>query len=199
MRKILLILFFLIQISVSEKSFSFEYYKGVEIEFDNNDGRKGKGEAEGFFARTNEFFPKCEILRTNLTGLRQGIKMFYGPDGKTIEGMEKGLFDCHIGRDGRIGHTLEEGINEGKGIIIVMYKTENKTKYSYMKLNNVWFSHQINADYSTPYDPNSNWKSRKSTVEEINHAEKLYIFYKNIDVSSPSAKNYGNKIYKLKE
>lgn len=185
MKIILIILAILI--TTSSKSFSLEYGKTVNTNITYEDGTKGRAEVEGFFGEGDELFPNCKKMNVQFRSLKQGLKVFYKQDG-SIHSSENGLYDCST-YFGKITHVLVEGFTEGQGKIRIHYKRDNAIRYFYF-FNDIWHTGTDNVDVVLHNDPNSNYIQRPSTPEEINHAERLYKFYKEIDLSSPNAKKY---------
>ena len=194
MKIILIILAILI--TTSSKSFSLTYKKlETPMQVKWQDGSVGgKAMQEGFFGGENDF-PNCKKLNHKIeTGslLRQGLTIFYRPDGK-INSSENGLFDCKLNK-GSITLVLDEGIGEMVDQTTIAFKKENSNNhfYVYKKYTNEWlyWVRNVDAAYSTEF--NSNFQSRPATQEEIKHAEKLLTIYKNLDVASPAAKKYSS-------
>lgn len=180
---------FVILILLPTKAFSLTYDKRVNTDIIFQDGTKGgKSETEGFWSDGNQFFPSCKRMNVNLFGLRQGLRVFYKPDG-SIHSSENGLYDCQVSF-GRTAFGIVEGVAELPNFVTVHYKRDSTTRYYYSKQNNIWYFSTANVDVAYTNDPNSNYKTRPATTEEINHAERLYKFYKEIDLSSPKAKKY---------
>jgi len=190
MRKVTLVFFyFLFFIFISEKAFSLTYDKKVNRDIVFEDGAKGgRSESEGFYGSSFDFFPNCKKMNTNFSGLRQGLKVFYKSDG-SIFTSENGIYDC-VKVPTRVGFGLIEGVTEKPGLITIHFKRDASTQYFYWKQDNIWHLATMHTDYVYPTDPNSNYTTRTATVQEANHAERLYKFYREIDLSSPKAKKY---------
>ena len=199
MKKIFLLLFFFSIIILPEKAFSLSYDKKTttgKILFD--DGTKGSTEAEGFYGNSSNA-PNCKKFNYHLTSLIQGQKLVYKA-GK-IYSIEKGKFDCGLSPDNKPVYHLIEGIVDHveANELQIFFKNDGVNQYIYYKSRAGWFYSTMNTYVVFPNQPNSNFFQRPATKDEIEHAEKLYTFYKNLDLSSRSAKIYGDKIYNIND
>lgn len=200
MKIILIILAILI--TTSSKSFSLTYKKLENVRgiawTDGSQG--GKAVDEGFFGAINNF-PNCIKLKKYATEadlawinsniyLRQGLRVYYKPDG-SIFSSDNGLYDCKL-TAGKITFSLDEGISEQPEGALVFFKKENSSNhyYNYIKKDNAWSYVIRNMDAGKASELNANLKVRPATKEEIQHGEKLLQFYRNLDLSSPTAKKY---------
>jgi hypothetical protein len=181
-------IFFIAITFVPEKAFPLTYSKKISTDVIFQDGRKdGRTESEGFYGDNFDFFPICKKMNINAKGLRQGLSVFFKSDGSISS--ENGIYDCQYGF-GKVVFGLVEGINEGASGTFIFFDRDATTKYFYRKINNIWYTETMLADFLLPEDPKSNHTQRPATTQEINHAERLYKFYKEIDLSSPKAKKY---------
>ena len=184
--KLIILFFFMV---ISNIAFALTWDKKINPQIINNDGSKtGESKDEGFFGINFNFFPNCKKFNANFSGLRQGLKVYYNTDG-TIHSSENGIFDCYRANN-TIGFGLVEGITVSPGLTAIHFKREGLVRYVYFKTNNIWYLETAHIDFLYSKDPNSNSSYRIATLEEINHAERLYKFYKEIDLSSPKAKKY---------
>ena len=196
MKKILLSLFFYFIIITPEKAFSLTYDKKTQsTNITLSDGSSGKAETEGFFGFGEEA-TNCKKFNYKLNQLRQGQIIFYTNKG-SVSGIEKGLFDCRLDNNNKPIYTIWEGVSEDylSNTIMLSYMNDQTNHYTYAKRNNNWYLWTKNKDVYTFTHPNANFTQRLLTPDEIKYAERLYLFYKNADVSSRSAKIYGDKIY----
>ena len=160
-----------------------------------SDGEIGKGEAEGFFVSSYDA-PNCKKFNINVTLLRQGQQISYRRNGK-VSSIEKGLFDCRLSLDNKPLYAMWEGIIDQfeVGERQIFFKNDAINVHIYAQLKNKeWIYVTRNVDTAFFNHPNANTSRRPATKNEIEHAEKLYKFYKNLDLSSRSAKNYKDKI-----
>jgi len=198
MRRIFWSLLFVL-ILISENVFALTYEK-KETSIVIPDQADGKSVNEGFYLNGVGSLPNCKKLNIHeVSTLRQGIRTSYTASGK-LHAIEKGLFDCKMSKDNKVRTMLYEGlaINHENSQITIFFKNDNSKSYMYIKdqisyLTEVWSYLETKVEF-TRTDPRANTNSRLATPEEIEHAKKLYLFYQNIDVSSRSAKNYGNQI-----
>ena len=149
---------------------------------------------EGHWGSKLEEFPNCKRFnKLPGKGLRQGTKTFYNFDNKVVA-YEKGLFDCIYSVD-VIRFRIVEGITEYKNSnsIIIHFKRDNFRQYIYSYSNNSWNLISFNKDYSSDHQ-SANLISRQATQEEIDHAERLLVFYKKIDLSGRNATIFNNII-----
>ena len=191
-----LILTFLAFIIIPQEAFSLTYDKKTQS---NNitlsDGSSGgKIESEGFFGFGAEA-PNCRKFNYKLQQIRQGQIIFYKSNG-SVSGIEKGLFDCKLDKDNKPIYTIWEGISEDflSNTVMVNYKHDEINQYTYAKQNSTWYLWTKNRDIYQWSHPNANFTRRSLTTDEIKQAESLYLFYKNVNVSSSTAKIYGDKI-----
>ena len=195
MKKIFLSLFFLAFVIFPENAFSFTYDKKTNPKMHFSDGDIGKGEAEGFWVSTYDA-PNCKKFNINFTILRQGEQISYRPNGK-VSAIEKGLFDCRLSLDNKPLYAIWEGIIDQleAGERQIFFKNDAINVHIYAQLKNKeWIYVTRNVDTAFFNHPNANTFRRPATKNEIEHAEKLYKFYKNLDLSSRSAKSYKDKI-----
>ena len=189
MKKIFLSLFLLALTIFPEKAFSLTYDKKISKGWANN--TETKMDTEGFFGIASS----CPRLGEEKSyGLIQGSIINYFDGG--VRDFQKGIYECRISKDSKIRFSITEGLVEFTKPyeIQVYYKTQNNIRYVYRKTEGKWYYVTLNNTYSDPSDPRANYTERVANNNEVKEAEKLYYFYKNIDVSSPSAKIYGNKI-----
>lgn len=149
---------------------------------------------EGHWGNKLEEFTNCKKFNQLLgKGLRQGNKTFYNFNNKVVI-YEKGLFDCLYFKD-TVRYGIVEGISEfpDSGKIFIHFKRDNFKRYIYGYSNNIWYLITLNKDYA-PDHQSANRISREATREEIEHAEKLLVFYKKIDLSSRNATIFNNII-----
>jgi hypothetical protein len=193
MKKIFLSLILVIFIIFPEKAFSLYYKKDTTGKIHFNDGTTGTREAEGFFGNSTNA-PYCKKFNYHLTSLIQGQKLVYKA-GK-IYSIEKGKFDCGLTTDGKPMFHLIEGIVDHieANELQVYFKNDGVNKHAYYKFNTGWFYSTMNVNVVFANQPNANFFQRPATKDEIEHAEKLYTFYKNLDLSSTSAKIYVERI-----
>ena len=193
--KNIFVIFFLIFVAIPQEAFPLTYDKKTNtgVVWANNE-KGGRSDSEGYYGNAKDF-PSCGKLNYNRTGLRQGKKIIYKPDGK-IHTFEQGLYDCQYSNSGEILLNMTEGFAEfpTDDAIQIFFKTDNLNNHVYVKEKGKWKYATKNKDYAFWTHPKSNTIQRPATQPEIEHAEKLYRFYKNIDLSSPSAKIFGDKI-----
>jgi len=190
MKKIFLSLFLLALTVFPEKAFSLTYDKKSSKGW--FDYKETKIDTEGFFG----FASSCLRLGEQKShGLIQGTLITHFDGG--VRDIQKGIFDCRISKDSKIRFSLTEGVAEFTKPyeIQVYYKTQNNIHYAYRKVEGKWYHITKNATYADWSDSRANYTQRLANDSEEKEAEKLYSFYKNIDVSSRSAKIYGDKIY----
>ena len=189
MKKIFLFLFLFAIIILPEKAFPFTYGKQTTPGVIKD--KKASAIEEGFFGTES---PTCKKLGDNQRYLKQGSQTVY-LDGK-IRDVTKGVFDCKYRYDGKIGGFLIEGLIEfvETNEIQIPFKTELGVDHIYNKREGKWYYYTKNTFYGSYADPKAQVTHRLATKSEIEHAEKLYKFYYNLDLSSPSAKIYGSKI-----
>lgn len=191
MRNLLIII--TIMLITSSKAHSLTYKK-----LENLPTSQGWVNTEGFHGVTNDFpnciklkqyFPELDtkLWQTGIT-LRQGLKVFFKPDG-SISSTSNGLYDCKL-VGGKIVESLDEGIAEFPEYFLVFFKKENFKLHSYYFDNKtkLWFYVIRPIDYAAAAD----YESRQTTREEDLHAEKLLKIYRNLDLSSPTAKVYSS-------
>lgn len=203
MRNLLIIITILL--ITSSKAFPLTYKKyGEEFKHPWSDGiESGIRTSEGFYGLTLDDFPNCMKLKSYLTenilqaikggvSVRQGLIVFYKSDGN-IHTTDNGLRDCKLLNEVvRIG--LDEGIVLNPNRTAIYFKKENSRNhiYVYEHQSRLWFYDTLNVDALGPSSSNANHIRRAATQEEILHAEKLLKIYRNLDVSSPSAKIYSS-------
>ena len=195
MKKIFLSLFLLVFSVLPNKAAAFKYEKLKNTNMIFSDGSTGSSEVEGFFVMGYEA-PNCKKFNQNLKILRQGQSIAYKSNGK-VAGIEKGLFDCRLSNDNKPVFTTWEGIVDfyEPSSRIIIFKNDNVNAHMYSQVQGqawTYFTRNVNVLYNE--HPNANISQRLATKDEIEHAEKLYNFYKSIDLSSRSAKKYGDKI-----
>ena len=196
MKKVFLSLFLLLLIIFPDKAFSLTYDKKVNKDIRQADGKTGgRSEGEGFWGNSSHT-QNCKKFNFNYVALIQGQKIIYLSDGNLNE-ISKGLFDCMLDLNNKPAMGLVEGIIEmpSQNNIQIFFKNDGINRHIYSKHNGTWTYWTRNIDAAFWNQPISNAKQRLATKEEIEHAEKLYTFYKNLDLSSRSAKIYGDKIY----
>jgi S1-C subfamily serine protease len=196
MKKILLFLIILSFIIFPQQAFSLTYDKKIQktgIVF--SDGTSGRSETEGFFGYGET--PSCRKYNYTLKQVRQGQTIFY-KNNNSVSSIEKGLFDCALDQNNKPMYTLREGVglHIESGETQVFYKHDSINLYAYIKnKEGVWYYVTRNVDSAFWTQTNSNRFIRLATADEIKQAESLYKFYNNLDLSSRSAKIYGDKIY----
>ena len=194
MRKFLIIAF-LAFIIFPQQAFSLTYDKRVNTDIKQSDGSTGgRSENEGFYGHASNA-PNCKKFNFNYTPLIQGQSILYLPNG-TINDISKGLFGCMLDANNKAAMGLVEGISEfpSQNNVQIFFKNDGINRHVYSKLNGTWTYWTRNIDAGFWTHPIANAKQRLATKEEIEHAEKLYTFYKNLDLSSRTAKIYGDKI-----
>ena len=195
MKKIFLFLFLLTFIIFPKQALSLTYdQKNVPAFIDNK--IQGNLESEGFYGTG----PDCKKMGlSNYSHLRQGTQIVI-LNGK-VRDFQKGLYDCKMFPDGQTRAIITEGLVEYPYLkeIQIYFKTESNIHYMYRKVNAQWYLQTKNSYFNSWADPKANATQRLATQEEINHAEKLFTFYKNLDLSSRSAKIYGDKIYNIND
>jgi hypothetical protein len=192
MKNILLSLIFLTFITFPERTFALIYDNKTNKQL--SVGQKsdaGYTNEQGHFGINNSDFTNCKKLNANYSGLKQGKKIHYDKSNKLIA-IENGIFDCAYNINNQPTFYLQEGLIEyhDRDSIILHYKIDGDKQFIYEKTNGVWFSYTKLKNYPAPAPTNY----QQSTTVEIQNAEKLFIFYKNLDFSSRSAKIYGDKI-----
>ena len=190
MKKIFLSLFLLALIVFPDKAFSLTYDKKTSKGWANN--TETKLDTEGFFGISSS----CPRLGEEKShGLIQGSIISYFDGG--VRDFQKGIFDCRISKDSKIRFSLTEGLVEFTKPyeIQVYFKTQDNIHYVYRKIDGKWYLITKSAAYADWSDSRANFKQRLVNNSEEKEAEKLYYFYKNLDLSSRSAKIYGDKIY----
>jgi hypothetical protein len=193
MNKIFLFLFLLVLTIFPERTFALIYdnktNKGLSVGEKSDAGYTNE---QGHFGINNSDFENCKKLNANYSGLKQGKKIHYDKSNKLIA-IENGIFDCAYNINNQHTFYLQEGLIEyhDRDSIVLHYRTDGDKQYIYEKTNGVWFSYTKPRNYPAPGPINS----KQATTVEIKNAEKLFIFYKNLDFSSRSAKIYGDKIF----
>jgi hypothetical protein len=194
MRKFLIITI-LAFIIFPQQAFSLTYGKKVNTDIKQADGSTGgRSENEGFYGDASNA-SNCKKFNFNYTPLIQGQSILYQPNG-TINDISKGLFGCMLDKNNKPAMGLVEGISEfpSQNNVQIFFKNDGINRHVYSKLNGTWTYWTRNIDAGFWTHPIANAKQRLATKEEIEHAEKLYTFYKNLDLSSRTAKIYGDKI-----
>ena len=195
MRKFIIITF-LAFIIFSEQAFSLTYQKKSQTkEITFPDGSTGRAEHEGFFGLASES-PNCRKFNLRYEQIRQGQSVLFKNDGK-ISSIEKGFFDCALDKRGKPTNVIWEGVGDHfeSGETQIYYNHDAIKLYSYVRnREGKWYYATRNKEYSSWDHPNANTFFRLATADEIKQAEKLFIFYKNVDVSSPQAKIYKDRI-----
>ena len=194
MRKFLIITI-LAFIIFPQQAFSLTYGKKVNTDIKQADGSTGgRSENEGFYGDASNA-SNCKKFNFNYTPLIQGQSIHYQPNG-TINDISKGLFGCMLDKNNKPAMGLVEGISEfpSQNNVQIFFKNDGINRHVYSKLNGTWTYWTRNIDAGFWTHPIANAKQRLATKEEIEHAEKLYTFYKNLDLSSRTAKIYGDKI-----
>lgn len=193
MNKIFIFLFFLTFIIFPERTFALIYDNKTNKQL--SVGQKsdaGYTNEQGHFGINNSDFTNCKKLNANHSGLKQGKKIHYDKSNKLIA-IENGIFDCAYNINNQPSFYLQEGLIEyhDRDSIMLHYRIDGDKQYIYEKANGVWLSYTKLKNYPAPAPTNY----QQATTVEIQNAEKLFIFYKNLDLSSRSAKIYGDKIY----
>jgi hypothetical protein len=192
MNKIFLYLFLLILIIFPNKAFSLTYDKKTVTGW--ADGKAIKSDNEGFFGTTSSCSRSGDGKNYILI---QGSIISYIDGG--VRDFQKGIFDCRISKDSQIRSSITEGLVEFTKPyeIQIYFKIQNNTQSVYRKKDGIWYLATKNASYADWSDLRANFASRLANNIEEKEAEKLYYFYKNLDLSSPSAKIYGGKIFNI--
>jgi hypothetical protein len=182
------IICFLFFVAFPQHAFSLTYDKKTNKQL-FADGKVSGGYTDeiGHFGKNNSDFENCKKLGANYSGLRQGKKIHYNSDGK-LKAIENGIFDCAYTSDNQHAFYMFEGIVEyhDKNSVMLHFKNDFLNQHIYEKTNGLWIYYIKNKNYPAPAPSTY----RPATQQEIQHAEKLYSFYKNADLSSPSAKIY---------
>jgi hypothetical protein len=189
MKKIFLSLFLLALTVFPDKAFSLTYDKKTTRSWANNS--ETKSDTEGFFGISSS----CPRLGEEKSyGLIQGTAITYFDGG--VRDFQKGIYECRISKDSKIRFSITEGLVEFTKPyeIQVYYKTQNNIRYVYRKIEGKWYFATLSNIYSDPSDSRANYTQRVANNNEEKEAEKLYTFYKNLDLSSRTAKIYGDKI-----
>jgi hypothetical protein len=194
MKKNFLLIIFFAFIFIPEKAFSLTWDQKKNSSFGRNVQDNASAVETGYHAANNSDFPNCRKLNLNHSGLKQGKKITYDVNGKLIF-TENGIFDCGYADTSKtkLGFSIFEGIVENfdTNSVQIIFKTDDFKKYFYQKNSDgSWYYYHKDKNYS-----GAPKESRLATNSEIQHAEKLLSFYKNIDLSSRSAKIYGDKIF----
>ena len=193
MKKIFFIFIFIIGFNNTALSLSWERNENrINVKLPGN--TYGYTIGEGQWGSKLEEFPNCKKLNKFLgKGLRQGNKTFYDFDNK-IMAYEKGLFDCIYFTD-EIRFRIVEGISEDANSkkTLIYFKRDNFNQYIYSYNNNAWSLITLNKDYALAHQ-SANLISRETTREERDHAERLLVFYKKIDLSSRNSTIFNNII-----
>jgi len=193
MKKIFFIFIFIIGFNNTALSLSWERNENrINVKLPGN--TYGYTIGEGQWGSKLEEFPNCKKLnKFPGKGLRQGNKTFYDFDNK-IRAYEKGLFDCIYFTD-EIRFRIVEGISEDANSkkTLIYFKRDNFNQYIYSYNNNAWSLITLNKDYALAHQ-SANLISRETTREERDHAEKLLVFYKKIDLSSRNSTIFNNII-----
>ena len=190
MKKIFLSLFILALIFFPDKAFSLTYDKKSSKGWVNY--KETKMDTEGFFGVASS----CLRLGAEGSyGLIQGTMIGYLDGG--VRDFQKGIFECRTSIDSKIRFSITEGLVEFTKPyeIQLFYKTQDNIHYVYRKIDGKWYFITKSAAYADWSDSRANFKQRLANNSEEKEAEKLYNFYKNLDLSSRSAKIYGDKIY----
>jgi hypothetical protein len=200
-----LLIIIAILLTTSSNAFSLTYKKyGEEYKHPWSDGiESGIRTSEGFYGLTIDDFPNCIKLKSYLTEnilqaikggvqVRQGLIVYYKSDGN-IYNTESGLRDCKL-LNGVVGMGLDEGIIVNPNLNDIYFKKENSRNhvYVYEHQSKLWFYDTLNVDGLSASSSNANHIRRAATQEEILHAEKLLKIYRNLDLSSPTAKIYSS-------
>jgi len=193
MKKIFFIFIFIIGFNNTALSLSWERNENrINVKLPGN--TYGYTIGEGQWGSKLEEFPNCKKLnKFPGKGLRQGNKTFYDFDNK-IMAYEKGLFDCIYFTD-EIRFRIVEGISEDANSkkTLIYFKRDNFNQYIYSYNNNAWSLITLNKDYALAHQ-SANLISRETTREERDHAERLLVFYKKIDLSSRNSTIFNNII-----
>jgi len=201
MKKIFLSILFSTLIFFPENSFSLTYDKKTQTRNvqSGGDGSNVRAEIEGFFGNASNA-PNCKKFNYNLRQIRQGLVVLYKND--TVVSIEKGLFDCSLNSKNQPTYTMWEGLREEVtiGETQIFFKHDSINKHVYVKdKSGSWYYVTKNRDAVNWTQANANFTQRPATKDEIQHAEKLFIYFKNLDLSSRSAKIYGDKILRETE
>jgi len=194
MKKIFLSVLFSVLIFFPENSFSLIYDKVTQtnnIRF--SDGSSGRAETEGFFQNGSNTI-NCKKFNYNKTQIRQGQAVFY--KNNKISSVEKGLFDCSLTPQNEVIYTLWQGLIENfeDGETVIFFNYDAINHHAYIKRKSDWYYAKKSREAQTWKQANANTTYRIATKDEIQLAEKLFIFFKNLDLSSRYAKIYGYKI-----
>lgn len=173
---------------VPQQAFSLTYDRKTNKQlFAEGKVSGGYTDEIGHFGINNSDFENCKKLNFNASGLRQGKKIHYNSDGK-LKAIENGIFDCAYTSDNRVALYMIEGITEypDRNSVMLHFKNDYSNQHIYEKFNGAWVYYTKNKNYPAPTPSNY----RPATQQEIQHAERLFLLYKNIDLSSSSAKIY---------
>lgn len=78
--------------------------------------------------------------------------------------------------------------------ILIYYTHKNEKAHGYMRQKNTWYTFTHDDKFLFGDSRSFTNKNNIASAKEIKHAEKLLNFYNNLDVSTSSAKIYGDVI-----
>lgn len=158
---------------------------------------KGSSESEGYVSYQINDFPLCKKLnKSKIASLRQGARIHYDQH-KKIYAFEKGIFDCSYAWENNSTLTsIYEGMVEYFTLdtILIYYTHKNEKAHGYMRQKNIWYTFTHDEKFLFGDSRSFTNKNNVASTKEIKHAERLLNFYNNLDVSTSSAKIYGDVI-----
>ena len=199
MKKILLFLFLLASTIFPNKAFSFTWDTFERDSLDHL-GKKFFVINEGYKSADKNNFHNCKSLNLSTGGeaIRQGKATYYEDKTKKIVvSYQKGIFDCFLGPNNEMRISLIDGISEkiGGDIIISFDHDEFKRYQFFLPQGQKPWKYVARSSKVLNSADDKTIFMRDATSEETIQAEKLLKFYRSLDVSSRTAKIYGNKIY----
>ena len=197
MRKFLIITF-LVFIIVPQQAFSFTW-DTFERDSVDSSGKKFFVINEGYKSADKNYFPNCKSLNLSTDGeaIRQGKATYYEDKTKKIVvSYQKGIFDCFLGTNNQMRISLIDGISEkiGGDIIISFDYDEFKRYQFFLPQGQKPWKYIVRSSKVLNSGDDKTIFMRDATNEESVKAEKLLKFYRNLDVSSRSAKIYEERI-----
>jgi hypothetical protein len=194
MKSFIWILIFTVFLLMPKNGFTLTYDKKNKSPVDSTNNEKGwTQEREGLWLNGVGELSNCKKLNTNnFSILRQGTRITFDPKGNLFS-LEKGLFDCSRNEKNTIIPSIYEGLTEySNGVIRIRFKNDDQKAHIYERenINKPWHYFDHKVEYLAHDKQASPRPSRILTQDETKHADLLYTFYKNIDVTSASAKRY---------
>jgi hypothetical protein len=193
MKSLIWIFVFIVFLLTPKNGFTLTYDKKKSPVDSTNNEKGWTQEREGLWLNGVGELSNCKKLNTNnFSILRQGTRITFDPKGSLFS-LEKGLFDCSKNEKNTIIPSIYEGLTEyGNGVIRIRFKNDDHKAHIYEResINKPWsyFDHKV--EYLS-HDKQANpGTSRYLAQDEIKHADLLYTFYKNIDVTSATAQRY---------